>query len=50
MLRRGGVDVIHILNVEIARHGGRALRRLLPYKFWGSPAEKIHTPFDGIPF
>lgn len=35
MLRRAGVDVIHILNFELAKHKARALAELLPAKFFG---------------
>jgi hypothetical protein len=35
LLRRAGVDVIHILNVELARHKARALANLLPLQFFG---------------
>lgn len=35
LLRRAGVDVIHIMNLEIARHKAGALWHLLPRKFFG---------------
>jgi hypothetical protein len=35
LLRRAGVDVIHILNLELQRHKGRALIELLPPRFFG---------------
>jgi hypothetical protein len=35
LLRRAGVDVIHILNLEIERHKARALVQLLPRRFFG---------------
>jgi hypothetical protein len=35
LLRRAGVDVIHILNLEIERHKARALAELLPREFFG---------------
>jgi hypothetical protein len=35
LLRRAGVDVIHILNMELARHKARALVQLLPHRFFG---------------
>jgi len=35
LLRRAGVDVIHILNLELDKHRGRALLQLLPDRFFG---------------
>jgi len=35
LLRNAGVEVIHILNVELARHKARTLDKLLPDKFFG---------------
>jgi hypothetical protein len=35
LLRRAGVDVIHILNFELEKHRMHALRELLPAKFLG---------------
>jgi hypothetical protein len=35
LLRRAGVDVIHILNLELTKHKARALRELLPRQFFG---------------
>jgi hypothetical protein len=35
LLRRAGVDVIHILNLEMERHKARALVQLLPRQFFG---------------
>ena len=35
LLRRAGVDVIHITNWEIQKHRGLALVRLLPPQFFG---------------
>jgi hypothetical protein len=35
LLRRAGVDVIHIMNLEIAKHKTRALIELLPRQFFG---------------
>jgi hypothetical protein len=35
LLRRAGVDVIHITNFEIAKHKARALIELLPRQFFG---------------
>jgi hypothetical protein len=35
LLRRAGVDVIHIMNLEIAKHKARALIELLPRQFFG---------------
>ena len=49
MLRRAGVDVIHILNMELERHRERALRQLLPREFWGIVDTEAGDPF-GIPF
>jgi very-short-patch-repair endonuclease len=55
LLRRAGVDVIHILNLELERHKGRALDELLPAKFfghgWNFEGFKPHFDLDdGIPF
>jgi hypothetical protein len=36
LLRRAGVDVIHILNLELARYKARALTDLLSRRFFGS--------------
>jgi hypothetical protein len=46
MLRRAGVDVIHILNIELEKHGERALTQLLPREFWGEMEVKCHDPFE----
>jgi hypothetical protein len=35
LLRRAGVDVIHIMNLEITKHKARALIELLPRQFFG---------------
>ena len=35
LLRRAGVDVIHIMNLELEKHKGRALHELIPPKFFG---------------
>jgi len=35
LLRRAGVDVIHITNFELAKHKARALVELLPRQFFG---------------
>jgi hypothetical protein len=35
LLKRAGVEVIHILNLEIAKHRARALVKLLPRQFFG---------------
>ncbi|SRR5258708_18216389 len=35
LLRRAGVDVVHILNLEIAKHKADALVKLLPRQFFG---------------
>jgi hypothetical protein len=53
MLRRAGIDVIHILNVEIEKHGEDAVGLLLPRSFLGNPYNAWSRPygFDGdIPF
>ncbi len=42
LLRRAGVDVIHILNSELSRHGGKVITRLLPQpvtEFWTSAGQ-----------
>jgi hypothetical protein len=49
MLRRAGVDVVHILNMELEKHRGRALTQLLPYVFWGDRTAKADDAFI-IPF
>jgi hypothetical protein len=35
LLRRAGVDVVHITNLEIAKHKANALVQLLPRQFFG---------------
>jgi hypothetical protein len=35
LLKRAGVEVIHIMNMEIAKHRAHALVQLLPRKFFG---------------
>jgi Protein of unknown function (DUF559) len=35
LLKRAGVEVIHIMNMEIAKHKANALVQLLPRKFFG---------------
>jgi hypothetical protein len=35
LLRRAGVDVIHIMNLELTRYKARALIELLPQQFFG---------------
>jgi very-short-patch-repair endonuclease len=52
LLRRAGVDVIHILNVELARHKGNALVSLLPRQFFGYDwdYEGMRPGLDDIPF
>jgi hypothetical protein len=35
LLRRAGVEVIHILNLELAKHKAHALVQLLPAQFFG---------------
>jgi hypothetical protein len=46
LLRRAGVDVIHVLNTEIEQHRARALTALLPEQFWG----ERKTGHEFIPF
>lgn len=50
LLRRAGVDVIHILNIEIARHKARALIQLLPRSFFGFDWDYEGQPPDILPF
>ncbi|KRR21386.1 hypothetical protein CQ14_06975 [Bradyrhizobium lablabi] len=50
LLRRAGVDVIHILNLEIAKHGARALIELLPRNFFGFDWSYEGFPPDILPF
>jgi very-short-patch-repair endonuclease len=54
LLQRSGVHVIHILNNEIAKHGMKVIRRLLPAEitqFWKAPEEKYRiNPLCDIPF
>ena len=54
LLQRAGVHVVHILNSEIAKHGMRVIRALLPSDvvyFWKTAEEKYRTnPFYDIPF
>jgi hypothetical protein len=50
LLRRAGVDVIHILNIEIARHKVRALIELLPPQFFGHDWSYERERPDIMPF
>jgi hypothetical protein len=51
LLRRAGVDVIHILNLEIAKHKARALVNLLPRQFFGHDWNyEGRRPETDIPF
>jgi hypothetical protein len=54
LLRRSGVDVIHILNSELDRHGIEVVRRLLPpelTRFWKRPEERYRfNPLADVPF
>jgi very-short-patch-repair endonuclease len=51
LLRRAGVDVIHILNIELERHKLRALHKLLPSKFFGHDWDYEGVrPAPDIPF
>jgi hypothetical protein len=50
LLRRAGVDVIHILNIELERHKARALDQLLPDKFFGVGWDFEGKRPDYIPF
>ena len=52
LLKRAGIEVIHILNMELAKHKARALVQLLPISFFGFDWEyegyRLYP--DGIPF
>jgi hypothetical protein len=53
LLKRAGVEVIHIMNTEIARHKAHALVQLLPRKFFGydwNYEGKRPYPGGDIPF
>jgi hypothetical protein len=50
LLRGAGVQVIHILNVELAKHRGRALQKLLPARFFGHGWDFEGERPDVIPF
>jgi hypothetical protein len=51
LLRRAGVDVIHIMNFEIAKHKARALIELLPREFFGFDWNyQGERPLFDIPF
>jgi hypothetical protein len=45
--------VIHILNVELEKHGEDAVGLLIPRSFLGNPYEEVSRPYsfeDEIPF
>jgi hypothetical protein len=50
LLQNAGLNVIHILNVELAKHRGRALQKLLPQKFFGHSWDFEGQRPDIIPF
>src|SRR5215467_622447 len=52
LLKRAGIEVIHILNMELGRHKARALVQLLPISFFGFDWDyEGNRPYpDGIPF
>jgi hypothetical protein len=50
LLKWAGVDVIHILNTEIARHKANALIQLLPRQFFGFDWAYEGKPPEIIPF
>jgi hypothetical protein len=50
LLRRAGVDVIHILNLELTKHKARALMELLPRQFFGNDWNYEGRKPDVIPF
>lgn len=50
LLRRAGVDVIHIMNLEIAKHKTRALIELLPRQFFGLDWNYEGEPPAIVPF
>jgi hypothetical protein len=51
LLRRAGVDVIHIMNTELHKYKARALNELLPAKFFGDGWDfEGVPPSAGIPF
>jgi very-short-patch-repair endonuclease len=54
LLQRSGVHVVHILNGEVAKHGLKVIRRLLPpeiTKFWKSAERKYRSnPLQDLPF
>ena len=50
LLRRAGIDVIHVLNDEIMQHGVKVIRALLPSKIIPGPRNsESYIPFS-IPF
>jgi hypothetical protein len=50
LLRRAGVDVIHILNLELAKHKARALAELLPRQLFGFDWSYEGERPGGLPF
>jgi very-short-patch-repair endonuclease len=51
LLRRANVDVVHILNTEIDRHGKKVIRHVLPERIrsgWRAAPVPTSSPF--IPF
>jgi hypothetical protein len=50
LLRRAGVDVIHIMNLELEKFRMRALSDLLPRRFFGFDWNFEGHPPDWIPF
>jgi len=53
MLRRANIDVIHILNMEVEKHGMRIINRLLPSEFlydWRSLPAPRWNPVADPPF
>jgi hypothetical protein len=50
-LKRAGVEVIHILNMELGKHKARALEQLLPRKFFGFDWDYVGRRIDpDVPF
>jgi hypothetical protein len=51
LLKRAGVEVIHILNMELGKHKARALEQLLPRKFFGFDWDYVGRRIDpDVPF
>jgi hypothetical protein len=51
MLRRADIDVVHILNFELEKHGKRAIRKLLPDVITDTERKDFTgMPPDWIPF